>query len=53
MADDKNKAASDFLDQSEIDKLLNQATEAAAPKQVFIRADGTLVDGEQGPKVEA
>jgi flagellar motor switch protein FliM len=40
MAEDPNKPAADFLDQSEIDKLLAQETIASAPKQVFIRADG-------------
>ncbi len=53
MADDPTKQAQDFLDQSEIDKLLTQATESAAPKQLFIRADGKAVDGRTAPKVEA
>jgi flagellar motor switch protein FliM len=53
MSDEPAKPASDFLDQSEIDKLLSQATESSAPKHVFIRADGTMADGRTAPKVEA
>src|SRR5437879_6176681 len=52
MADD-SQTVPDFLDQNEIDKLLTQATESAAPKQLFIRADGQAVDGKSVPKVEA
>ena len=33
-------AAPDFLDQSEIDKLLAQTAESQSPKQQLIRADG-------------
>jgi flagellar motor switch protein FliM len=40
MADDPQKPASDFLDQSEIDKLLAAAPERQAPKHHFLRADG-------------
>ena len=53
MADDPQKAVPDFLDQSEIDKLLTQATEQARPKNLFIRADGRLDDGRTAPKVES
>lgn len=53
MADEPTKSGSDFLDQSEIDKLLSQASESAAPKQLFIRADGTLEDGRAAPRVES
>jgi flagellar motor switch protein FliM len=53
MADDPQKPATDFLDQSEIDKLLSQATDSTAPKQLFIRADGTVAGGHAAPKVEA
>jgi flagellar motor switch protein FliM len=51
MADDPTPAAPDYLDQSEIDKLLAQTAEVAAPKQQLIRADGHV--GSQGSlKVE-
>lgn len=40
MADDPKPPASDFLDQSEIDRLLAQETVDSAPKQHFLRADG-------------
>src|SRR4051812_12897080 len=53
MADDSSQAVPDFLDQSEIDKLLTQATESAAPKQLFIRADGRTANGAPTPKVES
>lgn len=54
MADDPTKAASDFLDQSEIDKLLAQGTnpEVAIAKKTLIRADGTRVSGPEQIKVE-
>ncbi len=53
MPDDPAKPAGDFLDQSEIDKLLAQTVEQSAAKQVLIRADGTRADGEADrPKVE-
>lgn len=45
MADDPQKPATDFLDQSEIDKLLAQTAEAATPKQQFIGAAGALAAG--------
>jgi flagellar motor switch protein FliM len=53
MAEDPSPAAPapDYLDQSEIDKLLAQTAEVAAPKQRLIRADGQV--GTQGTlKVE-
>lgn len=53
MADDPSPSAPDFLDQSEIDRLLTQTTESAAPKQTFIRADGRWPDGRTAPKIEA
>ena len=53
MADDPQKSSTDFLDQSEIDKLLSQESEAAAPKAHLIRADGRRSDGATAPKVEA
>ena len=40
MADEPQKSSTDFLDQSEIDKLLSQETVLQAPKQHLIRADG-------------
>lgn len=51
MADDQ-KAASDYLDQSEIDKLLSQGAESAAAKRLFIRADGTRMGTSDPVKVE-
>ncbi|HVU15734.1 MAG TPA: flagellar motor switch protein FliM [Candidatus Didemnitutus sp.] len=53
MADDPNKPTSDFLDQSEIDKLLAQSAEAAAPRALLIHADGKRGDAKAGNKVEA
>jgi flagellar motor switch protein FliM len=49
MADDPNNRIGDVLDQSEIDKLLSEASEA--PKQQIFRADGKRVEG-QIPKIE-
>lgn len=43
---------SDFLDQSEIDRLLAQAPEAQTGRQVLLRADGGRADGSTA-KVEA
>lgn len=40
MADAPTPPPSDFLDQSEIDKLLAQTVESGAPKQQLIKADG-------------
>jgi hypothetical protein len=42
----------DFLDQSEIDKLLAQAVESGAPRQQLIRADGQKGGSEAALKVE-
>lgn len=53
MADDSGKPAVDFLDQSEIDKLLAQTAEAQAPRQLLIRADGTRGDRVESLKVES
>lgn len=54
MADDPTKPASDFLDQSEIDKLLAQGAnpEVALAKKTLIRADGTRTSGPDQIKVE-
>src|SRR5580698_2655538 len=52
MADDPTKPASDFLDQSEIDKLLAQTAEAAPAKTLLIKSDGRRADGGAAPKVE-
>jgi flagellar motor switch protein FliM len=52
MADESAKPASDFLDQSEIDKLLAQTSEAAPPKAMLITADGRRSDGGSAPKIE-
>ena len=40
MAEAPTPPAADFLDQSEIDKLLAQTAESAGPKQTLLRADG-------------
>jgi flagellar motor switch protein FliM len=48
MSDDNN--LSDVLDQSEIDKLLSEATSPA--KQLIFRADGRKLDGGEVPKIE-
>jgi flagellar motor switch protein FliM len=55
MADDPQKADSDFLDQSEIDKLLAQqvpGNAAGIAKRTLIRADGRRTPGGQAVKVE-
>ncbi len=53
MADDTQKSVSEFLDQSEIDKLLAQTTADTAPKALLIRADGKRGDAKAVSKVEA
>lgn len=54
MADDpQNQAASDYLDQSEIDKLLSQTGDASQPKAILIHADGKRGDAKETGKVEA
>lgn len=53
MADDAQKPTTDFLDQSEIDKLLSQEAAEQAPKQHLIRANGLRSSVDGGPKVEA
>lgn len=52
MADDAQKPTTDFLDQSEIDKLLSQESAEQAPKHHLIRANGQRTSGEGAPKVE-
>ena len=49
MADNADNPMSDVLDQSEIDKLLSEAT--APSRQQIFRADGKRVEGE-APKIE-
>lgn len=53
MPDEPAKPAGDFLDQSEIDKLLAQTADPAGGKQLVIRADGRRAgdDGDR-PKVD-
>jgi flagellar motor switch protein FliM len=51
MADDTDNDLSSILDQSEIDRLLSQATEPAKP--LIYRADGRRDAGASMPKVEA
>jgi flagellar motor switch protein FliM len=53
MAENPAPAAPDFLDQSEIDRLLAQTVESGAPKQQLIRADGHKSDAAAALKVEA
>ena len=52
MAEDPKKPSSDFLDQSEIDKLLSQETIEQAPKQHLIKADGQRSSVAAAIKVE-
>jgi flagellar motor switch protein FliM len=52
MAADPQKPASDYLDQSEIDKLLSQGADAGAAKRMFIRADGRRVGAGDTIKIE-
>ncbi len=47
------KPANEYLDQSEIDKLLAQGAQQAAPKSLLIRADGQRGDAKAVAKVEA
>jgi flagellar motor switch protein FliM len=42
MADAPQKPATDFLDQSEIDKLLSQTAEAAVPKTMLVGSAGSM-----------
>ncbi len=53
MAEEDNKSASDFLDQSEIDKLLAQTVSAEAANLVLIKANGQRGDPQAIAKVEA
>jgi len=53
MADNPAPPASEFLDQSEIDRLLSQATAQTATKSMLIRADGKRDDATGVAKVEA
>lgn len=53
MSDEPNQPASEFLDQSEIDRLLAQTTVEAAPRTLLIRADGRRGDEKAISKVEA
>jgi len=53
MADDPNKPASDYLDQSEIDKLLAQTVETQQPKQLLIRHNGKRTETAGAAKIEA
>lgn len=52
MADDSNQPAPDFLDQSEIDKLLAQTTETPEAKPTLLRADGARGTSGYTTKVE-
>ena len=53
MADDPSSSAPtpDYLDQSEIDKLLAQTAEAQAPRQLLVRPDGKI-EAKTNLKVE-
>ena len=54
MADDPvNNAGAEFLDQSEIDKLLAQTAVENAPRSLLLRADGQRGDAAAASKVEA
>lgn len=52
MADAPQKPASEFLDQSEIDKLLAQTNADSSPKALLIRADGRRGDSQAISRVE-
>lgn len=52
MADASDKPATDFLDQSEIDKLLAQTTETVEAKPILLRADGDRSAASATTKVE-
>jgi len=52
MADEPEKPASDFLDQSEIDRLLAQTTDQQAPKHQLLRSDGMRSAAGTALKVE-
>lgn len=53
MADTPDTAASDFLDQSEIDKLLAESGAEAGEKRRVLRSDGRRPDGGEAAKIEA
>lgn len=53
MADDNDKGPADFLDQSEIDKLLAQASAQQQSKQVLLRADGRRENAAGSTRVDA
>src|ERR1017187_3041842 len=53
MADESNTPPTDYLDQSEIDKLLAQSTEQATSKTMLIHANGRRGDAGAAAKVEA
>ena len=52
MTDDPNKPANDFLDQSEIDRLLAQTAAEAAARPLVLRADGRRGDESVANRVE-
>jgi flagellar motor switch protein FliM len=52
MAEQPNKPTIDFLDQTEIDRLLAQTVDAQTPKALLIRADGSKNDPTATAKVE-
>ena len=52
MADTPQKSTTDFLDQSEIDKLLSQEVAQQAPKQHLIKANGQRSAAGAALKVE-
>ncbi len=53
MSDEADKPASEFLDQSEIDRLLTQAAVETESKPLLIRSDGKRGDATATVKVEA
>jgi|APLak6261667961_1056064.scaffolds.fasta_scaffold00163_11 flagellar motor switch protein FliM len=52
MAEDNQKAGSDFLDQSEIDKLLQQGALSGGAKKTLILTDGRAVSADRPVKVQ-
>lgn len=53
MADDPQKTAAEFLDQSEIDRLLTQTSDQEVAKQQFLRANGKRTAAGEKLKVDA
>lgn len=53
MAEEPASSSGEFLDQSEIDKLLAQTSEQTSARTLLVRADGRRSDGGSPPKIES